>query len=267
MDANALARLSPDSDVVQQFTLPGGYKEIMGVAVDDDNHVWIAEEHADALGMFDPATGRYRQYPLSRRNAAPLGVAVDPGGTVWFTMMNGNGIGRFDPGSGKFTDYPIPTPHALPYWLTIDPHGRVWFTEFGTGKIGVLTPATGAIREYPLPHGSSPASVALSPSGTVWATTTQGSLIELDTGSGRMRTFAMPAADAYGITVTAAGTVWYGLASGSAVYSFNPTNTSFTKHPVPAHSNPWWVTADGNQIWVALSSNTQGALTALGEAE
>ncbi|MGH3397558.1 MAG: copper resistance protein CopC, partial [Streptosporangiaceae bacterium] len=58
MDANKLARLSPDSNVVQQFPLPGGYKEIMGLAVDDDNHVWIAEEHAQALGMFDPATGR-----------------------------------------------------------------------------------------------------------------------------------------------------------------------------------------------------------------
>ncbi|MGH3282203.1 MAG: virginiamycin B lyase family protein, partial [Trebonia sp.] len=263
MDTNELARLSPDRNVVQQFPLPGGYKEIMGVAVDDDDHVWIAEEHAQALGMFDPATGRYRQYQVPGHDPAPLGIAVDAQGAVWFTTMNGNAIGRFDPGTSRFTEYPIPTAHALPYWLAVGPHGNVWFTEFGAGKLGVLNPATGKVREFPLAHGSNPASIAVAPSGSVWATTTQGLLIRLNAGSGRMRTFHAPVADEYGVTVAKSGTVWFGLASGAAVYSFDPATATFAKHPVPAHSNPWWVTADQNEVWVALSSNAQGGLTEL----
>jgi virginiamycin B lyase len=262
MDTNTLARLSPSRNVVQQFPLPGGYKEIMGVAVDDDNHVWIAAEHAGALGMFDPATGRYHEYAIPGRDPAPLGVAVAANGTVWFTLMNGNAIGSFDPGTARFSEYPIATPHALPYWLAVGPHGTVWFTEFGTGKIGALDPSAGRVREYPLPHGSSPAGIAIAPSGTIWATTTQGLLVELDARSGRMRTFHMPAADAYGVAVTANGTVWYGLASGSVIFSFDPGDATFTRHPVPPASNPWWVTASQNEVWVALSSDGQGGLTA-----
>ncbi|MGH3250872.1 MAG: virginiamycin B lyase family protein, partial [Trebonia sp.] len=261
--SNELARLSPDRNIVQQFPLPGGYKEIMGLAVDDDNHVWIAEEHAQALGMFDPATGRYRQYPIPGHDPAPLGIAVDAQGDVWFTAMNGNEIGRFDPSTARFTEYPVPTAHALPYWLTPGPHGHVWFTEFGAGKIGVLDPANGKVREYSLARGSNPASIAVDPSGSAWATTTQGLLIRLDAGSGRMRTFHTPVADEYGVTVTESGTVWFGVASGAAVYSFNPASGTFTKHPVPASSNPWWVTAGQGKVWVALSSDAQGGLTEL----
>ncbi|MGH3417242.1 MAG: virginiamycin B lyase family protein, partial [Actinocrinis sp.] len=261
MDANKLARLSPDSNVVQQFPLPGGYKEIMGVTVDNDNHVWIAEEHAQALGMFDPATGRYRQYPIPGHDPAPLGVAVDAQGNVWVTMMNGNAVGKFDPDTGRFTEYPIPTAHALPYWLAIGPHGSVWFTEFGGGKLGVLDPATGKIREYPLPRGSNPAGIAVGPNGSVWATTTQGLLIRLDAGSRRVRTFHAPVADEYGVTVTKSGTVWFGVASDAAVYSFDPASATFARHPVPAHSSPWWVAAGQDEVWVALGTEAQGGLT------
>ncbi|MGH3258921.1 MAG: hypothetical protein ACRDOU_26565, partial [Streptosporangiaceae bacterium] len=98
-------------------------------------------------------------------------------------------------------------------------------------------------------------------SGSVWATTTQGLLIRLDAGSGRMRTFHAPVADEYGVTVTKSGAVWFGLASGSAVYSFNPASATFAKHPVPARSTPWWVTAGQGGVWVALGSDAQGGLT------
>jgi len=264
MDANTLARLSPDRDVVQQFPLPGGYKEIMGVAVDSDNHVWIAEEHAQALGMFDPATGRYRQYRVPGDDPAPVGVAVDASGQVWFTMMNGNAIGRLDPGTARVTEYPVPAAHALPYWLAVGPHGQVWFTEFGAGKLGVLNPATGKIGEYPLPDGSSPVGIAIGPSGTVWATATQGLVVRMDTRTGAMRVFHAPQPDEYGAAVGGDGTVWIGLASGAVVYSLDPATAVFTGHKLPAGSDPWWVAAGPAHVWVALSSGAQGGLGELG---
>lgn len=263
MDANTLARLSPDRNVVQQFTLPGGYKEVMGVAVDDDDHVWMAEEHAQALGMFDPATGRYRQYPIPGHDPAPVGVAVDASGRVWFTMMNGNGIGRLDPGTARVTEYPIPTARALPYWLAAGPDGRVWFSEFGAGKLAVLDPATGKISEYPLPDGSSPAGIAIGPAGSVWATATQGLLVRLDARTGAMRIFRAPHPDDYGVAVAGDGVVWVGLASGAAVYSFDPATAAFAGHRLPAESNPWWVAAGPAHVWVALSSDARGGLTEL----
>lgn len=263
MDTNALARLSPDRDEVQQFTLPGGYKEIMGVAVDDDNHVWIAEEHAQALGMFDPATGGYRQFPIPGQDPAPLGVAVDAQGDVWFTMMNGNLIGRFDPSAARFTEYPIPTAHALPYWLAVDPAGQVWFTEFGSGKLGALQPKTGKISEYPLPSGSSPAGIAVGRAGTVWATTTQGLLIRLDGRTAVMQAFRAPKPDDYGVAMDDGGAVWFGLASGSAVYAFDPGTAAFAEHQLPAGSAPWWVAAGQGHVWVALSSDARGGLSEL----
>ena len=263
MDANALARLGPDRDVVQQFPLPGGYKEVMGIAVDDDDHVWVAEEHAQALGMFDPATGRYRQYRVPGDDPAPVAVAVDASGQVWFTMMNGNAIGRFDPGTGRFTEYPVPTADALPYWLAVGPPGQVWFTEFGAGKLGELNPATGKVREYPLPGGGSPVGIAAGPSGFVWATATQGLLVRVDARTGAMRVFRTPRPDEYGAAVAADGTVWLGLASGAAVYSFDPATAAFAAHALPAGSDPWWVTAGAAHVWVALSSAAQGGLCEL----
>lgn len=263
MGANTLIRLSPDRAVVQRFTLPGGYKEVMGIAVDDDGHVWIAEEHAQALGMFDPATGRYRQYPIPGDDPAPVGVAIDASGQVWFTMMNGNGIGRLDPGTARFAEYPLPTAHALPYWLAIGPHGHVWFTEFGTGKLGVLNPAMGRIGEYPLPDGSSPVGIAVAPSGSVWATATQGLLVKMDARSRAMRIFRAPQPDDYGVAVAGDGAVWVGVASGAAVYSFNPATAAFAAHPLPAGSDPWWVAASRAHVWVALSSAAQGGLSEL----
>lgn len=263
MDTNKLARLDPDRNIAQEIALPGGYKEIMGVAVDEDNHVWICDEHAQALGMFDPSTGRYRQFAIPGHDPAPLGIAVDAKGRVWFTMMNGNGVGRFDPGTGEFTEYRIPTEHALPYWVSVGPHGQVWFSEFGAGKLGVLHPASGAIQEYSLPHGSSPAGIAVGRHGVVWATTTQGLLVELDPHTGRLRTFGAPVADEYGVTVGASGHVWFGTASGRAVYSFDPATTAFTRHRLPPRSNPWWVTAGAGHVWVALSSRGRGGLSEL----
>ena len=263
MDTSTLARLSPEHGVVRRFTLPGGYKEVMGVAVGDDGHVWIAEEHAQALGMFDPATGRYRQYAIPGDDPAPVGVAVDASGQVWFTMMNGNGIGRLDPGTARITEYPIPTAHALPYWLAAGPHGQVWFTEFGSGKLGVLHSATGKISEYSLPEGSSPAGIAIAPSGPVWATATQGLLVRVDPSTGAMRIFRVPRPDDYGVAVAGDGAVWVGLASGAAVYSFDPATASFAEHRFPAGSGPWWVAAGPAHVWVAWSSDAPGGLSEL----
>lgn len=263
MGSSTLTRLSPDRGVVRRFTLPGGYKEVMGVAVDDDGRVWIAEEHAQALGMFDPATGRYRQYAIPGGDPAPVGVAVGASGQVWFTMMNGNGIGRLDPGTARVTEYPVPTAHALPYWLAAGPHGQVWFTEFGAGKLGVLNSATGTIGEYPLPDGSSPAGIAIAPSGSVWAAATQGLLIRMDASTGAMRIFRTPRPDDYGVAVTGDGTVWVGLASGPAVYSFDPATAAFAAHRLPAGSDPWWVAAGPAHVWVALSPDAPGGLSEL----
>ncbi|MGH3208305.1 MAG: virginiamycin B lyase family protein, partial [Trebonia sp.] len=264
MDTNTLAQLTPDSGVVRQVPLPGGYKEIMGIAVDDDDHVWIAEEHAQELGMFDPATGRYRQYRVPGDAPAPVGVAVDASGQVWFTMMNGNAIGRFDPATARFTEYPIPTAHALPYWLSVDPTGRVWFTEFGTGKLGELNPVTGKISEYALPDGSSPAGIAVGSSGSVWATTIQGLLIRVNSRTATTRVFHAPRPDEYGVTVADDGTVWLGMASGAAVYSFDPATGTFTEHRLPVGSDPWWVAASQAGVWAASGATAQGDLTKLG---
>jgi virginiamycin B lyase len=179
-------------------------------------------------------------------------------------MMNGNGIGRFDPGTARFTEYPIPTAHALPYWLAFGPHGQVWFTEFGTGKLGALNPATGKVSEYPLPDGSNPAGITVSPSGQVWATTTQGLLVRVDARTGAMQLFRIPQPDDYGVAIAGDGTVWVGLASGMAVYSFDPATAVFTGHRLPAGSDPWWVVAGPSRVWAAASSTAQGGLAELG---
>ncbi|MGH3188361.1 MAG: hypothetical protein ACRDOL_14020 [Streptosporangiaceae bacterium] len=47
----------------------------------------------------------------------------------------------------------------------------------------------------------------------------------------------------------------------AAVYSFNPASATLARHPVPAYSTPWWVTAGQGEVWVALGTEAQGGLT------
>ncbi|MBO0785545.1 MAG: hypothetical protein J2P33_05655, partial [Actinobacteria bacterium] len=267
MAANALAALSPAHRVVRQVALPGGDKEVMGLAVDRDGRVWFAEEHAQRLGMFEPRANRYRQYRIPGRDPAPLGVSVGPGGNVWFTELNGDRIGRFDPGTGSFTQFRIPTPGALPYWLAIAPDGRVWFTEFGAGKVGVLSPVTGRIREYRLPGRLIPTGIAISHGGTPWLVTTEGRLLRISPSAGTVRQFRAPVASLYGVAATGDGTLWLGTTSGHAVYAFDPSAGGFRRHPLPAGQAPWWVTPAGrHQVWAALGGRAGGLARVTGPA-
>jgi virginiamycin B lyase len=276
MAANRLARLMPSQHIVQQVALPGGYKEVMGLAVDGHGQVWLAEEHAQAIGLFDPSTGHYHQYRIPAADPAPVGIAVDAHGDVWFTEMSGDRIGRFDPRTGRFTQFAVPTPEALPYWLAIAPDGKVWFTEFGTGKVGVLQPSTGRISQYRLPAGQIPSGIAIGPGGTPWLATLSGSLFRVEPASGSLRQFQAPAANIYGVAVTANKTVWLGSASGDAVYAFDPANATFRSYALPRQQlaggpgcgiagasgyEPWWVAPAGNnRVWVALGATNVGAL-------
>jgi copper transport protein len=263
MSAGRLAALSPGGRV-RQVALPGGYKEVMGLAVDRRGRIWVAEEHAQSLGMFDPAANRYRQYRIPGADPAPVGVAVDTDGNVWFTEMNGDRIGRFDPVTGRFAQFRLHVPGALPYWLAIAPDGRVWFTEFGTGRAGVLAPATGRIREYRLPGRQTPTGIAIGASGTPWLVTTQGSLLRLNPGSGKAHQLRAPVANLYGVAVTGDSTVWLGTASGDFMYAYSPQAGRFRRWRLPVGQAPWWVAADGgHRVWAALGGAAAGGLAEL----
>lgn len=254
MNVNNLARLDPRHNVVREFHFPGDYRETMGVAVAKDGRVWLAQERAMALGMFDPGTGRYREFAIPGGISAPVGIALGSDGAIWFTEMSGDKIGRFDPSTATFAQYPVPTPDAAPYWLAVGPDGRVWFTEFATGKIGVLNPRSGRIREYVVPaHPNLPA-VAVARDGTVWVTSTQGTLYRLTPSTGALRASALPAAGDYGVAVAPDGELWVGRNGGRTLFAVQPDTGRVRGRLLPAGSAPWWPTVDTRgHVWVALA--------------
>jgi len=262
MDTNRLARLLPASNTVEEYSF-GSYQGTMGLAVDKQGVVWLAQETAGTLGRFDPATGAYAALQPPTPNAAPSAIALDGAGNVWFTEQNTSRIGRYEPATQSFREFPLPHANAVLYWLAVAPDGRVWFTEFGAHRIGVLAPASGTVTEYDAPNGESPAGIAVDQAGAVWFATTAGSLVRVDPSTGAMTRFTAPVNQLYGVAV-AGGRVWAGSANADAFVAFDPATGGFTSYQAPAGSGPWWpaVGPDGS-VWIALGSHQGNALAKL----
>jgi len=117
----------------------------VGIAVDSDGTIWVADHGGNWIVNFNPANGMLIHYPTHTPPASvypisiPNGLLIDSQGRVWFCEHGGNSIAYYDPAESSMVEFPIPSgPIATTLWIALAPNGDVWFTEWTANKIGVV---------------------------------------------------------------------------------------------------------------------------------
>ena len=137
------------------------------------------------------------------------------------------------PKSGTFvSEYPTQSNETAPNAIAVDSHGNVWFTLENASKLAELIPANGTLREYTIPGSHS--------GGTVtWGIVVQNSK----------------------------NLVWFTEQESNAVWSFDMTKHTFTKHPLgAANALPFDIALDsqGNVWFTELYANKIGEISTSG---
>ncbi|GHO82562.1 virginiamycin B lyase [Dictyobacter formicarum] len=227
-NANYLGRFDPATQRFQTFPLGSLHQRPMGpqsVRFDARGQLWFTASSGGALGQLDPLTGRIRTWPvptpISGAPPIPFSLTVTLAGQVWFGYLTGGTVGQLDPASGHVTLFHLGDPQATIFSMTTDRSGRIWFTELLPGRLGMIDPATNRVTLFSVPsiQNAPPAlyGVAAAPDGTIWfADRTASALVRYRPDQAAYTFFALPRASApYGLTVDAAGHVWF-TSSGSA---------------------------------------------------
>ena len=117
----------------------------VGLAIDDQSNVWVADHGGNWIVEFNPVTHGIVEYPthFPPENVYPISLVndllIDSNGKVWFTEHGGNSIGYLNTKDYTMAEFPIPTgPLSTCLWLALAPNGDIWFTEWSTNKIGAV---------------------------------------------------------------------------------------------------------------------------------
>jgi virginiamycin B lyase len=117
----------------------------VGLAIDDESNVWVADHGGNWIVEFNPVTHGIVEYPthFPPQDVYPISLVndllIDSNGKVWFTEHGGNSIGYLNTKDYTMAEFPIPTgPLSTCLWLALAPNGNIWFTEWSTNKIGTV---------------------------------------------------------------------------------------------------------------------------------
>ena len=117
----------------------------VGLGVDHEGIVWVADHGGSWIVRFDPETGMTMHYPtrIPPVDVYPLsipnGLLVDGQDRIWFSEHGGNSIGYLSENRRTMVEYTIPSgPISTPLWIALAPNGDVWFAEWAYNKIGVV---------------------------------------------------------------------------------------------------------------------------------
>jgi streptogramin lyase len=117
----------------------------VGLALDKEGNVWVADHGGNWIVEFNPATGTTAKFPthFPPPDVYPISLVndllIDSGGRIWFAEHGGNSIGYYTPEAHSMVEFPIPTgPISTALWIALAPNGNIWFTEWTADKIGVV---------------------------------------------------------------------------------------------------------------------------------
>lgn len=226
-------RLAPDGSV---HPLPASAlarldtARLVSVFEDRDGRLWLGAR--DALTRVDP-DGSVRRWTQDGADPVLGGqvefIAQAPNGDLWLSF-SGAGVQRRDAASGRVLDtVPAGPAHGLGVGdlelLRVDPQGRVWVA--GGEGIAIWNAASKRFVAPPgLPTGDRVHAFAFGREGALWLQRLSG-LVQYRLDGARWRAAAMagprdgiPAVEASGLAVDAAGQVW--IASRRGLYRWDP---------------------------------------------
>jgi len=156
--ARAIGVYDPSNSTFKEFRFDSILAPV-GIMIDPNGLVWIADHGLNRIGQFNPATGELITFPTSNPvngifpYSLPNDLSIDRYGDVWFTEHVANQIGKIDPVHHTLTEYQIPTgPISTALWLATMPNGNICFTEYSGNKIGILDPTIPISFAFTLDH-------------------------------------------------------------------------------------------------------------------
>jgi NHL repeat len=234
-----------------------------GIAIDAGGNAWVTNETGTAVSEFS-ASGSLLASPTATGLVGAQGIAVDRSGNVWVANTAGNSVVKFTltggavTGTNSFTTGGIAAPSAI----ALDSNSNAFVANFNGNSVTGLTSTGLALGGSPFSGSSNniavPNSVAVSPSGGVYVTSGNGSVINLSNSGafvaalndGTLQGPVGVAVDASGRILATGFTT--GTSVGGALSQFTSAGTAVAGSPATSGiSSPSGVATDGTSIWVA----------------
>lgn len=165
----------------------------------------------------------------------PVEIARGPDGNMWFTDGGTNTIGRITM-DGTVTEFGLGiTPKAQLVGIAAGPEGNLWFTERSGHKLGRIT-TSGAITEFSSGLTGSPDIFGVTPGpGGMWFTETFNARIGvIDTSTGAIKEFPVPAGVYTQIVQGPDGNLWATNVERATILRLTPTGTATAFGPLPS---------------------------------
>jgi hypothetical protein len=126
----------------------GQFHSPTGVAVDDQQRVWVADQGNHRLQVYDPTTKKWKVIGKSGQGPgqfkAPRSVAVDAQKRVWVTDQGNNRVQMYDPATKKWSVLGQSGESSgefnAPAGIAVDDQQRVWVTDQGNNRVQVYDP-------------------------------------------------------------------------------------------------------------------------------
>ncbi len=259
-----IGRLDPNTWTYTEIRLPGEKASPSGIAVDQQDRVWMTDTANTRLVQYDPKTRNFTMYPLRRPGNAAM-IRFLSNGMVWLTNIGADLVVAVDPNTKETSEYPMPFPRAdhmrvQPYGMAIDGNEMVWFAEFGNGKMGKLDPKTGKITEYDLPTGflAKARRMGSDANGDVWVGESGdvGKLAKIDHKTMKITEYATPTKYSGPYSAEADkkhNFIWVSEWMADKLARFDPKTKTFVEFPLPTHfGKPNRIEVDPtkpNRVW------------------
>ena len=191
---------------------------------------------------------------------------------VYYYTQQTNQLGSINPSTGVSVG--IPLPYTLNYSdLYAAANGSLWIALSALSQPAILqfNPTTGASTTYTagIEVAGSPVKITAAPDGTIWFSTANGKLGQLNptTGTISLHVVEAPSVQLYGLIVTPDGSIWYtgerfvnNIGINGFIGHFQPTAGSVTEYPIADAAGDLVYGPDHN-VWFTENNGTINRVT------
>lgn len=267
-----MGKLDSRTGIVTDYKIPLTPDALPGthhVAVDKNGIVFLSEGWSRKLAKFDPKTEQFIEVRAGTGGFENFGLAPD--GFIW--IAGAGGAQKIDPETGKVLQK-FPFKGRGSYESYVSEDGKYWAggsplnPNENTGEI--LNIQTGEMIDFDSGiRLSAPRRGGFDPFGNAWFGGMNGTLVELDAKSRRLREFWPPTpfspfADFYTAMPDKNGEVWAGEMHGKEYLRYNPTNQRWTTYIMPepfAHNRGGtWIDNSTNPVSVWYADYSLGRI-------
>ena len=274
-----VGRLDPSTGVVAEFQIPltpGAYPGTHHVVVDNKGIVLFSENWTHKLLKLDPVTQQFTEVPIESSvpmNSGGFGnFALAPDGYIWESLAGTEDADKIDPNTGRVVAH-FPIKSKGSYDSLVSPDGNYW-AGGSAGGVGnsaeILNIRTGEMLDLDTGTRFSAARRGgFDPSGNPWFGGSNGTLVELDVKSKRLREYWPPTpyspyTDFYTAMPDKNGEVWAGELHGRGVLRFDPRTGRWIEYTLPepyAHSRSIWIDNRTTPVTVWFVDFSLGRMT------